>query len=115
MALRTNDIVHYLLASLPGESITANPHKLHSAFHKLKLDYPEHFESYLFDTNGPAPYCKNLYQDVFSLVLTGCLNLQYIDYFMSREHKEIVLKDEKFSKHKEVLQEMSSILEDLLR
>jgi hypothetical protein len=115
MGLRTNDIVHYLLASLPGESITSNDAKIHPAFYKLKQDYPNYFESYLFDINGPVPHCKNLFQDVFTLVLTGCLNRQYNDYFMSKEHKKIVLKDEKFSEHKEALQKMSSILEDLLK
>lgn len=113
-------IIAYLFALLETEILPTDDNVLHTAISKLKEEYPDFFEDFIFSRGDIYPFSKELERILFRFQQSGILGAMNptLEFFIFPEKsKKIVLEhlSDKFSQEeKKVLSEASKKLESLL-
>jgi hypothetical protein len=116
----TDDVVAYLLALLKKETIPTDDETIHTAFYKLKKEYPDFFKDFIFTRGDLFPFSKDLEEILFRFqqsYLLGTINPTYEKYILKSNSKEIIKEklSERFTPQEKVqLTEMVGKLENYL-
>ena len=114
-----DDVIASLFCLCKTKKIPSNYQILHSSINKLKDDYPEQFEDFIFTHGDIYPYSRDLETVLFRLELSGILksDSDFKDYYIFSKSKKGIKKIilPKFSKdQQDILKEMSIRFENYL-
>ena len=100
-----DDVIASLLCFCKKKEINSNSRVLHSSIKKLKDDYPEQFEDFIFSRGDIYPFSRDLETVLFRLELSGILKTDSdfknykISPYTKKEIRKVILP--KFSKDRQ--------------
>lgn len=89
-----DDIIAIILALQKEDTFPTNDMKIHSAFHQLKMEYPDFFQDLLFSCGDIYPFSKELERILLRFQqsgIIGSINPSYKKYTLPDAEKKTVI------------------------